>query len=142
MTHTSLKISSFFQQRVWLVLAVLATAVTHLPAQYFGQNKPRYERFDWTTYQTPHFSIYNYLERPAATDRVNPRLVWIGQLSESWYAQHSRVLDKDLPDRNLMLLYNNHADFQQTNAIQGSIATGERARCAYRGALLCPGDQC
>ena len=110
--------------RALLACAVLATAAPLAHAQYFGQNKPRYERFDWSTYQTPHFLIYNYLERPTTRDSVNARLAWIGQLSESWYAQHRRVLDNDLPGRNLMLLYNNHADFQQTNAIQGGISTG------------------
>ncbi len=92
-------------------------------AQYFGQNKPRYETFDWKAYQTPNFEIYNYLEQPA-DGGVNPRLNWIGRLSEDWYANHSAVLRDSFTERNLMLLYNDHADFQQTNAISGGISTG------------------
>ncbi len=86
-------------------------------AQYFGQNKPRYERFDWKTYQTPHFEIYNYLGDSVRVD-------WIGKLSEEWYGMHQNVLRDTLPQRNLMLLYSDHADFQQTNAISGSISAG------------------
>ena len=99
-----------------LALPVLAQA------QYFGKNKPRYEDFDWRTYQTPHFQIYNYLD--LEDGQAPERLEWIGALSEDWYHMHQRVLDDTLPGRNLMLLYNNHADFQQTNAISGSIGIG------------------
>ena len=107
-----------------LALTLLAAALPVLAqAQYFGKNKPRYEQFDWTTYRTPHFAIYNYLERDSA-DAAPERLEWIGALSEDWYGMHRRVLRNELPGRNLMLLYDNHADFQQTNAIQGGIGIG------------------
>ena len=111
-----------------LAQALLLAAVTALTpvlahAQYFGQNKPRYERFDWRAYQTPHFEIYNYLE-PEAGGEPAERLRWIAGLSEDWYQLHSRVLRDTLTGRNLMLLYDNHADFQQTNAIQGAIGSG------------------
>ncbi len=116
--------NTFGWQYLAFALLVAFTVVSRTAeAQYFGQNKPRYETFDWKSYQTPHFEIYNYLEQPAG-DSVNSRLDWIGRLSEDWYANHSRVLKDTFSERNLMLLYNNHADFQQTNAISGGISTG------------------
>ena len=110
--------------RIPFLLVVLTLLVPVLAkAQYFGQNKPRYERFDWRSYQTPNFEIYNYLD-PVAGKQAPDRLRWIAELSEDWYHRHSEVLNDTIAGRNLMLLYNNHADFQQTNAIQGSISSG------------------
>ncbi len=114
-------IPSFRIATTMLVAALLLPVLAQ--AQYFGKNKPRYERFDWRTYQTPNFNIYNYLE-PASGGTAPERLEWIGVLSEDWYARHQRVFGDSIMGRNLMLLYNNHADFQQTNAISGSIGSG------------------
>ena len=116
----------------WALLLLALAMPVLAKAQYFGKNKPRYERFDWTTYRTPHFDIYNTLEPTGehsdsighAHDAPPERLAWIGALSEDWYARHSAVLRDTLSARNPMLLYDHHADFQQTNAVSGAIGTG------------------
>ena len=125
LTATAARVSGWAPTLLLASLAVLAQAA-FLPvasAQYFGQNKPRYEHFDWRAYETEHFEILNYLGRPDSGD-VHPRLDWIAELSEEWYDQHQRVLRDTFEEPNLMLLYDNHADFQQTNAIRGGISTG------------------
>ena len=35
-----------------------------LQAQYFGRNKPRYEKQDFKVNDTEHFEIYEYLNNP------------------------------------------------------------------------------
>ena len=86
-------------------------------AQYFGKNKPKYEQFDFEVYQSPNFDIYHYLEN-------KDLLQELAQQSEHWYQMHQEVLKDTIQQKNPLLFYNNHADFQQTNAISGSIGTG------------------
>ena len=98
-----------------LLLLVLATS--GLQAQYFGRNKANYETFDFEVYQSPHFEIYQYLDNPE-------RLKEFAKEAEQWYNLHQRILDDTIKVRNPIILYNDHADFQQTNAIMGSIGVG------------------
>lgn len=88
-----------------------------LSAQYFGRNKANYEHFDFEVYQTPNFEIYHYLDNQ---DVLNTYANW----SEQWYGLHQRVLNDTIYSKNPIILYNNHADFQQTNAISGAIGVG------------------
>ncbi len=88
-----------------------------LQAQYFGRNKPRYRTFDFSIYRTPHFDIYHYLENEEVLKEF---AVW----TELWYELHQRILRDTFEEHNPLILYANHADFQQTNAISGSIGTG------------------
>ncbi|MCB9347323.1 MAG: PD40 domain-containing protein [Lewinellaceae bacterium] len=104
-------------KKMGLWLLVLLLAVSGLQAQYFGRNKANYENFDFEVYQSPHFEIYNYLNNPE-------RLKEYTEEAERWYGMHQRVLDDTIKMRNPIVLYNNHADFQQTNAISGSIGVG------------------
>ena len=98
-----------------LMLALLMSNI--LEAQYFGRNKPHYKSFDYKLYETPYFSIYHYLENKDALDRI---ALW----SEQWYKMHQKVLRDSFYVKNPILLYNDHADFQQTNAISGEIGVG------------------
>lgn len=85
-------------------------------SQYFGENKVQYEDYDFKIYKTPHFSVYNYLDDSAA-------LRTFGQLSEQWYRHHQKRL-YDTLENNPIILYNNHADFQQTSVIQSLVSVG------------------
>ncbi|MCB0563251.1 MAG: PD40 domain-containing protein [Phaeodactylibacter sp.] len=104
-------------KKAGLWLLVLLLAVTGVQAQYFGRNKANYEKFDFKVYQSPHFEIYHYLNNPE-------RLKEYTEEAERWYEMHQRVLDDTIKMRNPIVLYNNHADFQQTNAISGAIGVG------------------
>lgn len=100
---------------LWLLIWLVA--LTGLQAQYFGRNKANYENFDFEVYQSPHFDIYHYLNNPE-------RLKEYTEEAERWYEMHQHVLKDTIKTRNPIVLYNNHADFQQTNAISGSIGVG------------------
>ncbi len=88
-----------------------------LKAQYFGQNKPSYESFDFEVLQTRNFEIYHYLKN----EKV---LRSLANYSEQWYLMHQNVLRDTIKSRNPMIFYSDHADFQQTNAISGAIGVG------------------
>ncbi len=86
-------------------------------AQYFGRNKPVYEKIKFDVYQTPNFNIYNYVHNQEVLDQIS---LW----AEQWYHEHQMVLQDTIKHRNPLLLYNNHADFQQTNAVGGRVGMG------------------
>lgn len=99
----------------------VAALVIHTPAsaQYFGRNKVQYETFDFQVLKTPNFDIYFYPEEAeAARDAA--------RMAERWYARLSMILDHRFDERQPVILYANHPDFQQTTALSGEIseATG------------------
>ena len=86
-------------------------------AQYFGQNKVQYEKFNFKVKATEHFDIYYYPEEQQAVEVA-------ARLAERWYARLSRVLRHELSSRQPIILYAAHPHFQQTNAISGDIGEG------------------
>lgn len=88
-----------------------------LGAQYFGQNKPHYKQFNFELYKTPHFEIYHYFQSDSLVKSL-------AQQSEKWYHYHQQILQDTFHLRNPLLIYSNHADFQQTTAISGHISVG------------------
>mgnify|MGYP000866567983 CR=1 FL=1 len=88
-----------------------------LQAQYFGRNKPRYQKQDFKVSHTDHFEIYEYLDNPE-------KLKELAAAAELWYAMHQAVLRDTFKEKNPLLIYSDHAGFQQTNAIQGSVSVG------------------
>lgn len=105
-----------FPQHAIIALSLIFTANTAF-AQYFGQNKPRYQSFDFEILQTPHFDIYHYVDN-------EDFIKGLAKQTEQWYHAHQSVLEDTFYSKNPVLFYNNHADFQQTNAIFGSIGVG------------------
>lgn len=85
--------------------------------QYFGQNKIGYQAFDFRVHRTPNFEVLHYWANDSVRD------FWARQ-SEYWYQIHRNVLRDSIPFRNPILLYANHADFQQTNVTGGNIDPG------------------
>ena len=70
-----------------LLLSLLLSLVSAgaLQAQYFGRNKPRYQKQDFKVTQTEHFEIYEYLDNPE-------KLRELATAAELWYAMHQAVL--------------------------------------------------
>src|SRR5690349_14828796 len=106
---------------VWGVgffIAVAAvTTATVAEAQYFGRNKVQYREFKFEVLKTEHFDIYFYdEERDAAAD--------VGRLAERWYARLSSLFDHALSNRQPVILYQSHADFEQTNVVGGEVGEG------------------
>lgn len=86
-------------------------------AQYFGRNKPTYQTFKYQIKQTPHFEIHHYL----ANDTV---MKYFAGWAEEWYNLHQLIFKDTFKTKNPLILYANHADFQQTNAISSIISEG------------------
>lgn len=103
--------------RILLAFMALSMGWPSLQAQYFGRNKPNYENFDFKVLQSPHFELYHYLDNDAYINS------FVAQ-AEEWYEQHQYVLEDTILEKNPFILYADHADFQQTNAISGSIGVG------------------
>ena len=92
----------------WAILAGTAARAQ------FGQNKIAYDRFDWKVYASPHFDLHYYGD----TDRLLDDLV---SYTESAYLRISKELDHELRYRVPIILYQTHADFEQTNVTLGEI---------------------
>lgn len=101
----------------WLTgLLILAVAVP-VDAQYFGRNKVQYDDFDFSVFKTEHFEIYFYGEAQVAVEDA-------ARMAERWYERHSQTYLREFRKRKPIILYANDADFQQTNAISGSLGQG------------------
>jgi len=107
------------QKVISLSIVLLCLIGINLPvnSQSFGKNKMRYEEFNFKVKETPNFEIYHYLDNK---DRVES----IAQQLELWFKLHQAVFSDSFYRKNPFILYNNHADFQQTNTISGSIGVG------------------
>jgi len=88
-----------------------------LHAQYFGRNKVLYQNFDFSVIQTPHFNIYHYLNDVTSKQKI-------ADWAERWYEIHHAILGDSLRKKNPLMIYDHHADFQQTRAISGEISVG------------------
>ena len=104
------KILIFLLMFLWI-----SAACSH--AQYFGKNKPSYRTFDFQVSQTDHFNIYHYLQDSS-------RIRFLGSLAEQWYRYHRKILVDTFRTESPIIIYRNHADFQQTTAIMGDIGVG------------------
>lgn len=100
-----------------LILSFIVFPKT-LYGQYFGKNRVQYEDFNFQVLHTEHFDIYHYpREKKAVSD--------FARLSERWYARHSSMLNHDIQFKNPLIIYANHADFQQNDVVSSvSIGTG------------------
>ena len=83
--------------------------------QYFGQNKVQYHTFDFKEMKTDNLRIIYYPSQEAAAQRAALML-------ERWYARHREIFERPLSENQPVILYANHAEFQETNAIGGLIS--------------------
>jgi Tol biopolymer transport system component len=100
-----------------LAALILVAAAAPARAQYFGRNKVQYERFQFEVLSTDHFDIHFYpQEEQAARD--------LGRMAERWYDRYVAALEHAPKERKPIILYANHADFQQTNVLEGFLGEG------------------
>jgi Tol biopolymer transport system component len=100
-----------------MVGAAILACASLAEAQYFGQNKVQYEKFDFKVLKTDHFDIYYYPEE-------EPGVRLAARMAERWYTRLSRVLGHQLSSRQPLILYAAHPHFQQTNVLDGAIGEG------------------
>ncbi|UCG86426.1 MAG: PD40 domain-containing protein [Gemmatimonadota bacterium] len=93
-----------------LVVAALAsvTAAPMLRAQYFGQNKVQHHHLDFSVIQTQHFDVYYY-------DGVRDAAIDGARLAERAYGRLSQLLNHRYRQRQPLVLYASHSEFQQNN---------------------------
>lgn len=100
-----------------LTLISLVGAAAPAAAQYFGQNKVQYKHLEFQVLQTEHFDVYFYEdEREAAIDGA--------RMAERAYARLSRVLNHRYRERQPLILFASHSEFQQNNVTTIGEGTG------------------
>lgn len=105
-------------KKISLILICLFIFPELLNAQYFGRNKVQYEDFDFEILHTPNFDLYHYPREKEAVKNL-------GKLSERWYKRHSEIFDFTFAGSNPLIIYANHADFQQNNIVPNvGVGTG------------------
>jgi hypothetical protein len=97
--------------------AVLLLTALPAEAQYFGRNKVQYESFDFKVLKTEHFDVHFYPPEQEAAGHA-------ARLAERWYTRLASILDHELSGRQPLILYASAPEFQQTNAIMGSLGEG------------------
>jgi len=102
---------------VAVALSALAVWPAVAQAQYFGRNKVQYTRFHFQVLKTPHFDIYYYPEEADAAQEA-------GRMAERWNTRLSQLLQHELSGRQPIILYASHADFEQTNVVEGELDEG------------------
>lgn len=98
-------------------LIFLLFTILHIQAQNFGTNKPRYEEFNFKVYETPHIELYSYMKN----DSIRTSFLYD---AEKWFHRHHTFIKDTFDYKIPIILYNNHADFQQTTTISGEIGVG------------------
>ncbi len=103
-------------RRLAIVFVALTALIGLVPArasaQYFGRNKVQYEDFDFRVLSTDHFNVYYY---PAEKEAVEDA----ARMAERWYVRHSDLFQHTFQEKKPIILYANHADFEQTNTLSG-----------------------
>jgi hypothetical protein len=100
-----------------LLLMLLGMGATGLQAQYFGRNNPQFRTFDFQVLRTEHFDIYFYEEgEQGARDAA--------RMAERWYTRLSQILEHEFRERQPLILYASHPDFQQTNILGSPVGEG------------------
>ena len=113
-----------------LGLLSLVGVVPEAHAQYFGRNAVQWERVRFEVLKTAHFDVYHYPEGRSGAEVV-------GKLAERWHARLGRVLDYDLKERQPIVLYASHPQFQQTHTIGGAPGEGTGRRGTAEHARGC-----
>ena len=98
-------------------LALVFVMTSSAGAQYFGRNAVQWERRNFQVLTTEHFDIHYYAEEKKAAEQV-------GRLAERWYSRLSRILEFQLKERQPIILYASHPQFQQTNTLGGQPGEG------------------
>ena len=102
---------------VMLAALIVLWMPASAPAQYFGANKVQHKTFAFQVLRTEHFDVYFYpQEREAAMQAA--------RMAERWHARLSHIFGEKLSTIQPLVLYASHADFEQTNVIEGAIGEG------------------
>jgi Tol biopolymer transport system component len=102
---------------IWTSLLFLFPFTLELQAQYFGQNKVRYENFKFKVIKTAHFDVYFYPKEKEAAEEA-------ARMAERWYTRFAGILKHELSGRQPLILYASHSQFEETNTTEGILGEG------------------
>jgi Tol biopolymer transport system component len=104
-----------------LAMAVAGLLLALLPfgadGQYFGRNKVLWDQFEFEVLETEHFRIHYYPPDAPAAD-------YVARLAERWYHRLATFFDHEFEEKKPLIIYQDHADFQQTLVTSGLISEG------------------
>lgn len=86
-------------------------------AQYFGRNKVNYENFKFRVLATEHFDVHVYTQDETVARDV-------ARMAERWYDRFAPTFGHTFRERKPLIIYSDHADFEQTNVISGFLSEG------------------
>jgi Tol biopolymer transport system component len=98
-------------------IIILPSSEAPLRAQGFGQNKVQYKDFEWKFIRSKHFDIFFYQGGQEIAEFAAVEI-------ERSYVRISKAFKWKLSRRGLLILYNSHNDFQQTNTVQTYLPEG------------------
>lgn len=100
----------------WVVGVWLCTMGIAQPAfaQYFGQNKVQYEKFDFQVLRTANFDVYFYPEEQEAATRA-------ARMAEAWRTRLTTAFGLPLVGRQPLIMYASQPHFGQTQVVEGLI---------------------
>ncbi|HEX9729651.1 MAG TPA: DPP IV N-terminal domain-containing protein [Gemmatimonadales bacterium] len=118
------------RSRALMTAVAIALVAPSAAAQYFGQNKVQYRHLDFAVIETEHFDVYYYEgEREAAVDAA--------RMAERAYGRLSRILNHQYRERQPIILFASHSEFQQNNITDIGEATGG-VTDAFRHRVMLP----
>lgn len=86
-------------------------------AQQFGQNKVKYDQFNWSFIRSEHFDVYFYKGGKELAQ-------FTAETAEKALMQIDRELKWKLGERVSIIVYESHNDFQQTNITTSELPEG------------------
>ncbi|NUQ40751.1 MAG: PD40 domain-containing protein, partial [Calditrichaceae bacterium] len=100
---------------LWILPLLLIFAA---PSAYsFGKNKVIYKNFNWRYLQSKHFDVYFYEGGQELAE-------FTAEVAETAYVQLSRDFRYLIKDRIVLIVYNSHNDWQQTNVVISYLEEG------------------
>jgi hypothetical protein len=117
--------------RIAALVLALGLAASVASAQYFGRNKVQWETFDFKVLETEHFRIFFYPDERDAAEQA-------ARMAERWYGRIAPILKHEMRGKQVIILYADHPDFEQTNVVSGEIneATGGVTESLKRRIIL------
>lgn len=103
-------------KRAALLLMVLILSSGSVFAQ-FGKNRVQHKEFDWFYIQTKHFDIYFSEEGKKAAE-------FAAAAAEDALDDLQSALEYKVNNRLILILYNSHNDFQETNTSDSYLSQG------------------
>ena len=99
-----------------LTLSALVFMASPVVAQ-FGQNIVQYDRYDWNYIQSQYFDIYFYEDDLRLAE-------FVSEVANEAYRHISDRLNWQIQKRVSIMVYQSHADFQQTNVTFSYMSEG------------------